>query len=402
MRKQLFSRQSEEKRDFVLKITIVDGLSSVWVQYLALPSFGVLFKLIVDAESGMILFLYLFIMDYLLVVRAAAFCICQALFGYNFFSWETGLVTFLLVLCSIYFMAKAMTRTVEGLSSVSIPSFWNTAWLLPASVTLILLLLTGNIRSGTITVAALLARFMLLICMFLISHFMILFIQQLREQLEANARSEAMERLLQIQRDQYTMLQSRIIENRRARHDFRQHLRVIQDCANRGDLEDLKSYLADYEKQHPTHSDRVYCNNYALNAILSFYADKAESAGIQFDIHIQLSDPPVIPETKLCVLLGNLLENALDACQTGCSGSENTPPFIRLSAVQTGTSTLSITTDNTSAFSPTWMNEKLVSTKPAGSGIGTESIRMIAEQYHGDARFEWRNRVFYASVLLNP
>lgn len=223
------------------------GLSSVWVQYLALPCFGVLFKLMVDAEIGMILFLYLFIIDYLLVVRAAAFCICQALFDYNFFSWETGLVTFLLVLCSIYFMAKAMTRTVEGLSSISIPSFWNTAWLLPGSVTLILLLLTGNIRSGTITVAALLARFMLLICMFLISHFMILFIQQLREQLEANARSEAMERLLQIQRDQYTMLQSRIIENRRARHDFRQHLRVIQDCANRGDLEDLKSYLADYE-----------------------------------------------------------------------------------------------------------------------------------------------------------
>ena len=164
----------------------------------------------------------------------------------------------------------------------------------------------------------------------------------------------------------------------------------------------MNSYLADYEKQHPTHSDRVYCNNYALNAILSFYADKAESAGIQFDIHIQLSDHPVIPETKLCVLLGNLLENALDACQTGCSGSENTPPFIRLSAVQTGTSTLSITTDNTSAFSPTWMNEKLVSTKPAGSGIGTESIRMIAEQYHGDARFEWRDGIFYASVLLNP
>ena len=90
MRKQPFSRQSEEKRDFVLKIAIVDGLSSVWVQYLALPCFGILFKLIVDAESGMILFLYLFIIDYLLVVRAAAFCICQVLFGYNFFSCQTG------------------------------------------------------------------------------------------------------------------------------------------------------------------------------------------------------------------------------------------------------------------------------------------------------------------------
>ena len=62
-----------------MKIAIVDGLSSVWVQYLALPCFGVLFKLIVDAEIGMILFLYLFIIDYLLVVRAAAFCITGAL-----------------------------------------------------------------------------------------------------------------------------------------------------------------------------------------------------------------------------------------------------------------------------------------------------------------------------------
>lgn len=175
MRKQLFSRQSEEKRDFVLKITIVDGLSSVWVQYLALPSFGVLFKLIVDAESGMILFLYLFIMDYLLVVRAAAFCICQALFGYNFFS-----------------------------------------------------------------------------------------------------------------------------------------------------------------------------------------------------------------------------------CQTGCSGSENTPPFTASPRCRRVPPPCPSPRTTPGAFSPTWMNEKLVSTKPAGSGIGTESIRMIAEQYHGDARFEWRNRVFYASVLLNP
>ncbi|MEI3183528.1 MAG: GHKL domain-containing protein, partial [Lachnospiraceae bacterium] len=66
------------------------------------------------------------------------------------------------------------------------------------------------------------------------------------------------------------------------------------------------------------------------------------------------------------------------------------------------TSTLSITVDNTSVFKPTWINEKLVSTKAAGSGIGTESIRMIAEQYRGDARFEWKDGVFYASVMLNP
>lgn len=386
----------------IFTILTLAGFSSVWVQYLAVPIFGVLFCLLVQADWGMILFFYMFILDYLLVIRAAAFCICEKLFGFNFFSWQSGFITLFLILCTILLMVKAMSHITKGLCSVSVPSFWRTAWLLPCSVTLILLLLTGDIRSGTVTISALLARVLLLICMFLISHFMILFIQQLKEQLETNTRNQAMERLLQIQHDQYSMLQARIAENRRARHDFRQHLRVIQDCVKRGDLEDLKSYLAEYEKQFPSHSDHIYCNSYAVNAILAFYADKAENHNIRLDVKIQMSDTPVIPETEFCVLLGNLLENALDACQTGRSESKTSQPFIRVCAIQTGTSTLSITVDNTSAFKPTWINEKLVSTKAAGSGIGTESIRMIAEQYRGDARFEWRDGVFYASVMLNP
>ena len=386
----------------IFTLLTLAGFSSVWVQYLAVPIFGVLFCLLVQADRGMILFFYMFILDYLLVIRAAAFCICEKLFGFNFFSWQSGFITLFLILCTILLMVKAMSHITKGLCSVSVPSFWRTAWLLPCSVTLILLLLTGDIRNGTVTISALLARVLLLICMFLISHFMILFIQQLKEQLETNTRNQAMERLLQIQHDQYSMLQARIAENRRARHDFRQHLRVIQDCVKRGDLEDLKSYLAEYEKQFPSHSDHIYCNSYAVNAILAFYADKAENHNIRLDVKIQMSDTPVIPETEFCVLLGNLLENALDACQTGRSESQNSQPFIRVCAVQTGASTLSITVDNTSVFKPTWINEKLVSTKAAGSGIGTESIRMIAEQYRGDARFEWKDGVFYASVMLNP
>lgn len=386
----------------IFTILILAGFSSVWVQYLAVPIFGVLFCLLVQADRGMILFFYMFILDYLLVIRAAAFCICEKLFGFNLFSWQSGFITLFLILCTILLMVKAMSHITKGLCSVSVPSFWRTAWLLPCSVTLILLLLTGDIRSGTVTISALLARILLLICMFLISHFMILFIQQLKEQLETNTRNQAMERLLQIQHDQYSMLQARIAENRRARHDFRQHLRVIQDCVKRGDLEDLKSYLAEYEKQFPSHSDHIYCNSYAVNAILAFYADKAENHNIRLDVKIQMSDTPVIPETEFCVLLGNLLENALDACQIGRSESKTSQPFIRVCAIQIGTSTLSITVDNTSVFKPTWINEKLVSTKAAGSGIGTESIRMIAEQYRGDARFDWKDGVFYASVMLNP
>ena len=152
----------------IFTILILAGFSSVWVQYLAVPIFGVLFCLLVQADRGMILFFYMFILDYLLVIRAAAFCICEKLFGFNSFSWQSGFITLFLILCTILLMIKAMSHITEGLCSVSVPSFWRTAWLLPCSVTLILLLLTGDIRNGTVTISALLARVLLLICMFLI------------------------------------------------------------------------------------------------------------------------------------------------------------------------------------------------------------------------------------------
>ena len=149
----------------------------------------------------------MFILDYLLVIALLHFCICEKLFGFNFFSWQSGFITLFLILCTILLMVKAMTISQKACVLFRSPSFWKTAWLLPCSVTLILLLLTGDIRNGTVTISALLARVLLLICMFLISHFMILFIQQLKEQLETSTRNQAMERLLQIQHDQYSMLQ---------------------------------------------------------------------------------------------------------------------------------------------------------------------------------------------------
>lgn len=91
----------------IFTILTLAGFSSVWVQYLAVPIFGVLFCLLVQADRGMILFFYMFILDYLLVIRAAAFCICEKLFGFNFFSWQSGFITLFLILCTILLMVKA-------------------------------------------------------------------------------------------------------------------------------------------------------------------------------------------------------------------------------------------------------------------------------------------------------
>ena len=64
-------------------------------------------------------------------------------------------------------------------------------------------------------------------------------------------------------------------------------------------------------------------------------------------------------------------------------------------------SSITVAVDNSSFYRPVWDGQKLLSSKHPGNGIGTQSVRYIAKRYKGDARFEWKGGVFYASVMLN-
>ena len=388
---------------FLYIILIESGLPGVSVQYLSIPVFLALMMFLVNVDMGIVCFIFIFTVDYLLVIRAAAFYICRSFFDFGFFSLQAGIITFLLTISTVFIMSHFLTVIINRLMSVRVPDFWKTAWLLPFFATMAVLLLTGEIRDGSFRYTALLARVLLLVCMFLISHLMIMFVSKLQEQIITDARNKTMEKLLSVQREQYEMLQVRINENRRARHDFRQHQTVIHDMVSRGDLAALKAYLEEYDSQYDNAAERTYCANPAVNAVLAFYADTAEKDGIRFTASIKMPDKPVIQETEFCVLLGNLLENALDSCRAD-TAAKHTPEgtFIRVLIIQNQMSNLSVAVDNSCLSRPVWDENKLVSTKHTGNGIGTESVRYIADKYDGEARFEWSDGIFYSSVMLNP
>ena len=237
--------------------------------------------------------------------------------------------------------------------------------------------------------------------MFMLSHLLILFMKNLEEQIIESERNKTMENLLRVQTEQFEMLKTRILESRRARHDFRHHRMVLQDMADRNDLHGIQSYLAEYNAEHQDTPSKTYSNNPTVNAVVAYYAGHAEAAGIRFTARVQLPEHLLIPDPIFCVLLGNLLENAVDACKTELSrGADD--QAIRVIVKQNGDACLSIAVDNTCSRKPIWDAGELVSTKHEGHGVGTVSIRYIAQRYDGDARFEWRDGIFYASVMLNP
>ena len=425
------------------------GFSAVYVQYLAAPLFLVLMMLNFRTDRWIILFHFIFTIDYLLAIRAATFFLCENNIALDFYSWQAGLVTLVMTLSTMIPMSTFLHEILKTLMSVEIHDFWMTAWLLPFVATTMILLLTGTIRDGHVGSLALLARILLLLCMFMLSHLLILFMKNLQEQIITNERNKTMENLLRVQTEQFEMLKTRIMESRRTRHDVRHHRMVLKELADQNDLHGIRTYLAEYNAEHVDTPSKTYSNNPTVNAVVAYYAGHAEAAGIRFTARVQLPEHLLIPDPIFCVLLGNLLENAVDACKTepSHSASSGAAPAdanaggpvtgaeaveaeadsstaagtaidpragvtasadirsdqaIRVIVKQNGDACLSIAVDNTCSRKPIWDDGELVSTKHVGHGVGTVSIRYIAQRYDGDARFEWRDGIFYASVMLNP
>jgi len=97
------------------------------------------------------------------------------------------------------------------------------------------------------------------------------------------------------------------------RHDMHHHLNVIHHLLTANQTEQAIKYTQEIQTGLEAISPARYCENEAANLILGSYAAKAESLKIPFVIRASLPTVLPMPDTELCALLSNALENAFHA-----------------------------------------------------------------------------------------
>lgn len=200
---------------------------------------------------------------------------------------------------------------------------------------------------------------------------------------------------LAVQAMQYENLREKIIDARRAKHDVRHHITLMQEYLNHGNLSALREYLNRYSAALPDDSLVRFCENTAANAVLLYFAQQAKDSGVDYDVKAEIPDRAAVSDPDLSVLLGNLLENALDACRAQEEGERKIVVRAR-----GDDRSLCVTVDNSFHGTLRYASDgTLLSAKHKGMGLGTRSVRSIAERYHGVCRFETKDGMFCASVL---
>lgn len=204
------------------------------------------------------------------------------------------------------------------------------------------------------------------------------------------------EQLLTLQREQYEQLTERIDEARAARHDLRHQLAVLKGYGASGDNDRLTAYLDELMGTAPVPMENAYCENHAVNAVVGHYLAIArhEGAAVSCCLHIR-SHMGGIAQSDLCVLTGNLLENAVEACRRVPKDER----FIKLGSMIQG-GRLYLTVDNSFDGQINHAGDTYLSRKRDGAGIGIASIRAVCKKYGGSVEFEAKDGVWQASVKI--
>lgn len=346
-----------------------------------------------------VLFLYLFVTDYVLILRGASVFLEARFFyrpGMSFDSWTSVLFNLAALAASAPFMLRLFSEAREKVFGVDAPGFWRTAWMVPAFTTVIVMIFTFDFDVENVrTVSFLLARALLLLCVLVVYSTLLDALDGIRRQAALAEQAEVREQLLNLQRTQHEQLLQYDEELKAARHDLRHHLSVIRGFLDRNDRDGLEDYLTAYERELPPDIRRTFTKNFALNVVCTHFAEEARKYEIDYDVELDMPERLPVNEPEICALLGNLLENAVDACRE----VRRSAPFIRgRGAWEDGH--IVFTVDNSCEQEPAWKDGRLLSSKREGFGTGTRTIQRAAERCGGMAKFTYEDGVFYASVLL--
>ncbi len=178
-------------------------------------------------------------------------------------------------------------------------------------------------------------------------------------------------------------------------HDAKNHLSAIKSLNTDFKIDE---YINKMAESLATYSKVSHSGNHILDVIINKYITECEIKNVKFSYDIRLKNLEYVEDYDLVTILGNLLDNALEAAEN----SQNRE--ITLSTDYRNTYDILIITNNCDT-APKTINEKLLTTKKDKNlhGIGLKSVMKTLRKYNGDFDWEYdsQNKIFTFTVMLS-
>lgn len=388
--------------ELILNLLVGFGVSgnTALLNFIWAIGYFVAYCVVVREPVGKVAFVILVLLNLNNFVIVVSKCLESFLFPgiamdrYHFSNCLTTAVSEMLIIAPHCITLKR--RYVPALQRTANSFLWRYLWLIPATFYFLWYYHIHFGSSSSLEVATDPHSLFFLTVITCGSYLIYYIVLRLVNEAANNAELRANNQQLALQTLQYENLQERIAETRKANHDLRHHITVMQCHLESGDYEKLKAYFGTLKAMTPT-GTVSYCQHPTLNMLLVYFAQQARENGIHFQAKLALPATLSVPDNDLAVLVGNLVENAVEACTAQTRGEKQ---VVIRGTVQSNR--LLLTIDNTFER-PTRQDVSgvFLSSKHPGQGIGIESAKAIARRHGGEVRIEQKEGLFCVSVILS-
>ena len=200
-----------------------------------------------------------------------------------------------------------------------------------------------------------------------------------------------------LERD-YQALSRTYESNAKLYHDLHNHMEALYQCLTQGDIGEAIRYCEDLRAPVQGISQMVWTGDKAMDALISSKMALAEQAQIKTKANIEYPHNTNIRGADLVAILGNLLDNALEAAQAAPAALR----FFNLT-IRRIHHMLIIKVENGYGHPPVEENGNLRTSKADKSlhGWGLKSVQAVAERYDGTVTVDSQAGVFQAVVTLS-
>ena len=228
--------------------------------------------------------------------------------------------------------------------------------------------------------------------------FAILFyrVNQQRE-MEAEIAKLKQEQAEIVERD-YQALRRTYADNAKLYHDLHNHIEAIYQCLIQGDTKEAVRYCEDLRTPVRQISQTVWTGDKALDYLISSKMALAGQEQIKTKVNIEYPHNTNIRSVDLTTILGNLLDNALEAAKAAPESLR----FLNLT-IRRINAMLIIKVENGYGNTPVQENGELLTSKKdkVFHGWGLKSVQTAADRYDGTIRTDYKDHVFQSVVTLS-
>lgn len=215
--------------------------------------------------------------------------------------------------------------------------------------------------------------------------------------------SEEKKRLYEIQmrntclEENFRLLEKKQKEIARMSHDFKNHIRILDDYMEEKEYDEALDYIRMLKKPVEDSEREAYCGDKTADLIMNEKIAQAKQQDIQ--VHVDVEETGKLPFTSFdtCAIFANLLDNAVEACRNVELGNR----VLKVELKKRGP-VLTYLVENSMKDKPVKKSGNYVSAKKEEGmhGIGLESVEQSLKEYHGELHTAYTDEWFQAKVTV--